>query len=455
MTDFLPTEGVLSWGRTLRARHDVCRPTCRAAAARAVADGALRRNGVLTIGLGRSYGESGLNPDGALIDGAGLDRLISFDPETRLLRAEAGVSFDALVQFLIPRGFFLPVTPGTRYVTLGGAIANDVHGKNHRHAGAFGAWVRRIGLIRSDADAGASGGRKSGPQEIELTPDDKSGLFAATVGGLGLTGLISWAEIEVIPIASSFIQVEDIAFANLEDFFALSEESASWDYASAWIDCMAKGASMGRGLFSRGRHATNHPLAVDQPKRLLDAPIEFPSFALNKMSVSLLNSVYYTFGKRNQGAKVVSYLPFFYPLDSVNRWNRMYGKHGVRQYQSVIPPDTARDAVRTILRTVSASGQGSFLATLTTFGDRPSPGLISFPREGASLALDFPNRGERTLRLLSRLDDIIRHAGGRLYPAKDGRMPVDLFKSGYPQWEEFARHVDPGFRSAFWRRVAP
>jgi FAD/FMN-containing dehydrogenase len=442
MTSFRPAGDLVSWGRTLRARCDIRQPVWFDEAAEAVAEGARHVNGVLGIGLSRSYGLSGLNPDGAVIRMTGLNRLMAFDPQRRLLRAQAGISLEALLEFLTPRGFFLPVTPGTRYVTLGGAVANDVHGKNHHVAGTFGAWVRRIGLIRSQ------GG------EVELTQDDPSGLFAATVGGLGLTGLINWAEIEVIPISSSLIEAENIAFENLDAFFALSEESAGWDYTVAWVDCMARGASCGRGLFSRGRHAKDGPLQVSASPAFLRMPVDLPSLALNRLTISLFNRLYYARGRRTQGAAVVPCWPFFYPLDSIGNWNRMYGRRGMYQYQSAVPKAVARDATRAMLDEIARSGDGSFLAVMKNFGGRPSPGLLSFPLEGATLALDFPNRGERTLRLLARLDDIVREAGGRLYPAKDGRMTAEMFKRGYPGLERFAAHADAGFSSAFWRRAA-
>jgi FAD/FMN-containing dehydrogenase len=397
----------------------------------------------LAIGLRRSYGDSGLNPDGAVIEMAGLDRAIAFDPETRVLRAEAGISLDALLGILVPRGFFLPVTPGTRFVTLGGAVANDVHGKNHHRAGTIGRWVRRLGLLRSDGTA------------VELGPDDNSGLFAATIGGLGLTGLIAWVEIEVIPIASTMMDVETIPFASLDAFFPLSEESdGGFDYTVAWIDCLATGDALGRGIFSRARQAATGPLAPPKPRRGPSLPFDLPGFALNGLTVRAFNGLYYRNGRRKAGRATMPYEPFFYPLDRIGGWNRLYGRRGFYQYQSVVPPDAARDATKAMLQAISAAGQGSFLAVLKTFGDTPSPGMLSFPRPGTTLALDFANRGLSTLKLMARLDAIVREAGGRLYPAKDGRIPAEMFQAGYPNWQDFARHVDPGFSSSLWRRVS-
>ncbi len=433
----------MSWGRVLRARHAVARPHWRDELPALVGEGAEAGGKLLAIGLRRSYGDSGLNPDGAVIDMSGLDRAVAFDPETRILRAEAGISLDALLAILVPRGFFLPVTPGTRFVTLGGAVANDVHGKNHHRAGTIGRWVRRLGLLRSDGTA------------VELGADDNTGLFAATIGGLGLTGLIAWVEIEAMPIASAMMEVETIPFASLDAFFPLAEESdGGFDYTVAWIDCLAAGGALGRGLFSRARHAATGPLAPRKQRRGSSLPFDLPGIALNQLTVSAFNELYYRNGRRKAGRTAMPYEPFFYPLDRIAGWNRMYGRRGLYQYQSVVPPDAAHDATTAMLRAISASGQGSFLAVLKTFGETPSPGMLSFPRSGTTLALDFANRGASTLALMERLDAIVREAGGRLYPAKDGRIPAAMFRAGYPSWQAFARHIDPGFSSSFWRRVS-
>ncbi|HVH81735.1 MAG TPA: FAD-binding oxidoreductase, partial [Stellaceae bacterium] len=334
-----------------------------------VAEGVSTGRKLLAIGLRRSYGDSGLKPGGALIDMTRLDRVIAFDAATRLLRAEAGISFDALLQFLVPRGFFLPVTPGTRFVTLGGAIANDVHGKNHHRAGTIGSWVRRLGLLRSD-------GRK-----VELASNEAGGLFHATIGGLGLTGIITWAEIEVVAITGAMMEVETVPFGALDEFFSIAAESEeAFDYTVAWVDCLAKGNALGRGIFSRARHADSGPLLVEPTRPVASLPIDLPGFALNGLTVRAFNAVYYHVARRKAGRATVPYTPFFYPLDAIGAWNRMYGRRGLYQYQSVVPPETARDATRAMLQTVAAAGEGSFLAVLKTFGGRPSPAMLSFPR---------------------------------------------------------------------------
>jgi L-gulonolactone oxidase len=441
VTRFQPSDDLLSWGRVLRARHHVARPHWRDELPGLIAEGIEGGGKLLPVGLRRSYGDSGLNPDGAVIDITGLDRLIAFDPATRLLRAEAGISFDALLAFLVPRGFFLPVTPGTRFVTLGGAVANDVHGKNHHSAGTLGRWVRRLGLLRSDGTT------------VELGPDDNTGLFAATLGGLGLTGVIAWVEIEVMPIASAIMEIDTIPFGSLDEFFPIAAESDPALYTVAWVDCLATGGDLGRGIFTRGRHGASGPSAPRAGRTGPTMPLDLPDFVLNRSTVRAFNEVYFRNGKRKTGSATVPYERFFYPLDRIGAWNRMYGKRGMYQYQSVVPPEAARDATEAMLTAISASGEGSFLAVLKTFGEVISPGMLSFPQPGTTLALDFSNRGPSTLALMDRLDAIVREAGGRLYPAKDGRIPADMFRAGYPNWQDFARHVDPGFSSHFWQRV--
>lgn len=442
MTGFQLDLGVTSWGRVLRLLHQVARPAFRDEIETQIIAAAAEPRGVLGSGLRRSYGDSGLNADGHLIDMTALDRLIAFDPKTGRLTAEAGISLKEILSFAIPRGFFLPVTPGTRNVTLAGAIANDVHGKNHHGAGTFGRFVRELTLLRSDGSIRA------------LSADDETGLFAATIGGLGLTGIIATAQIELIPISSAMMDAQTVPFGDLDEFFAVAAESEpSFDYTVAWVDCLAKGTALGRGLFSRGRHAAQGPLAVHEPGTGRNLPTDLPGFALNRLSIGAFNALYYRNGRRHVDLASVSYLPFFYPLDAIGNWNRLYGRAGMYQYQSVIPPTVARDATAEMLGQIAKAGEGSFLAVLKTFGNLPSPGLLSFPMEGTTLALDFPNRGTETLALLARLDGVVKEARGRLYPAKDGRLPPEMFVAGYPGLDRFRSFVDPGFSSSFWRRI--
>ena len=395
----------------------------------------------LPFGNGRSYGDVCLNDGGALLCTQGLDRFIAFDPAMGLLRAEAGLLLSDILALIVPQGWFLPVTPGTQWVTLGGAVANDVHGKNHHVAGSFGNHVRAFELLRSDGE------------RLICTPKQNIEWFQATVGGLGLTGLIAWVEIQLQRIANPWIVAENRRFASLDEFLALNDDyEARYPYIVSWIDCAARGRALGRGIYMAGMHA---PPGLMKPppvkRRALTVPFAPPISLINNPSVRGFNWLYYHLPRPARG--LIPYQPFFYPLDNLLEWNRMYGRRGFFQYQCVIPPLDAREALREILARIAASGQGSMLAVLKRFGERTSGGLLSFPRPGITLALDFPNRGQKTLALLERLDEVTRQAGGAVYPAKDARMSGDSFRQYYPQWEVFSRSIDPRFSSSFWRRV--
>jgi FAD/FMN-containing dehydrogenase len=391
---------------------------------------------VLAIGLQRSYSDTVLNDDGGLISMAGLDRLIEFDAVNGRLRAEAGIALGEIMRLAVPRGFFVPVSPGTRSVTLGGAIANDVHGKNHHKAGTFGCHVVRIGLLRSDG------------ARAEIGPGND--LFAATVGGLGLTGIIEWAEINLCPIGSAYLDVDILPYSRLSEFWQLAADTAAThEHSVAWIDCAA-----GRGIFTRANWRTDCDLAPHVDRRRPRVPFNLPNGALNGLVTRLFNRAYYATHRRSAAPLRQHYGTFFHPLDAIADWNRLYGRAGFRQYQCVLPLETMHDATADLMKEISRSGDGSFLTVLKTFGAVPSPGLLSFPMAGATLALDFRNRGEATLRLFERLDAIVRAANGRLYAAKDGRIPVEAWRHGYPKLEQFLPHVDPAFASDFWRRVA-
>ena len=397
---------------------------------------------LLPYGNGRSYGDSCLNDGGALLDMRGLDRVLNFDRSMGTLRCEAGVLLADILSLVVPMGWFLPVTPGTRFVTVGGAIANDVHGKNHHRTGTFGQHILCLALRRSD-------------QGIVLcSPTGNAELFHATVGGLGLTGAILWADIRLRPIANSAVDSETIRFASLEAFFDLSEESdRDYEYTVAWIDCLARGKSLGRGLFMRGNHAAPQKRPPSPPRKTHTFPIEPPFPLVNAWSLRVFNSLYYRKQMARMQRAITHYEPFFYPLDGILHWNRMYGHQGFFQYQCVVPSDSAKESIRSLLETIATAKSGSFLAVLKVFGDRRSPGLLSFPRPGATLALDFPNQGQRTMDLLDNLDKIVASSGGAVYPAKDARMSGKHFRQYYPRWEEFQLHIDPCFSSSFWRRV--
>ncbi|MDB5448965.1 MAG: FAD-binding oxidoreductase [Phenylobacterium sp.] len=443
MSIFQATSELSSWGRVVRARQDVARPHWRDQLGQAVDEAGARPGGGLAVGLARSYGDSGLNSGGAVIAMSGLDRVHGFDPATGVLRADAGMSLDALISLALPHGWFPAVVPGTRFVTLGGAIANDVHGKNHHEAGTFGRHVRRLALHRTDGSV------------QELSPDDPTGLFAATIGGLGLTGVIAWAELQLSPRAGAFLDSEDIAFRGLDAFFALSEESVrTHAYTAAWVDCTGQGRKLGRGIFSRANPSSDPRGTLHRAPRL-SILLDAPSALLNPLALRTFNAGYFALKAARAGRRLAHYDSVFFPLDAIGDWNRLYGRAGFYQYQCVVPPASARDAVAELLGQIAASGEGSVLAVLKTFSDLPSPGLLSFPMEGTTLALDFRNRGEPTLKLFDRFDAIVREAGGRLYPAKDGRIGADMFQAGYPQLAAFAPHVDPGLTSNFWKRVKP
>jgi FAD/FMN-containing dehydrogenase len=426
-----------SWGRYPRANQVVIEP--------AWSDDPIvfePGRSYLPFGLGRSYGDSCLNDGGVIISTRRLDRFLSFDSEKGLLTCEAGVSLADILSFSVPRQWFLPVTPGTKFVTLGGAIANDVHGKNHHRAGTFGCHVTEFELLRSSGEI------------LRCSPERNAELYAATIGGLGLTGLIRSATLQLKKIGGPYIDRESVKFGSLDEFFEISAQSEmSFEYTVAWLDCVSTGKSFGRGLFFRGEHS-NMPANGHRPgKPLLKVPFDFPGFALNKLSVSAFNQLYFHKQFSRIKKDVLHYDPFFYPLDSVYDWNRIYGSRGFLQFQCVIPTEDHHEALTRILRLIVDSGRASFLAVLKEFGDVPSPGMLSFPRKGVTLCLDFPNQGQSTLELLSRIDDIVRNTGGAQYPAKDSTMSGSSFKQYFPRWEEFTKYVDPKFSSSFWRRV--
>jgi FAD/FMN-containing dehydrogenase len=425
--------GYGSWGRVFRPSQEVLSMTDRSEELPLPAAGT-----VLPYGLGRSYGDTCINDGQAIVRTRQLDRLIAFDGATGVLRCEAGVTLAEIVEFALPRGYFPPVTPGTKFVTVGGAIANDVHGKNHHRDGTFAHHVVRFELLRSD-----------GTRRV-CSPEENAGLFRATVGGLGLTGLVTWAEIRLRAVKGPWIRQRAVRFASLDEFFTRSPElEREHTYVVAWLDGAARRA---RGVLFAGDHDESaRPMHDRHPHRF---PVELPFSLVNGLTVRGMNELYFRMPRGDGEARTIPYDPFFYPLDGVLDWNRAYGRDGFYQYQCLVPADDAgRAALETVLARIAESGQGSFLSVLKRFGDMPSPGMLSFPRPGYTLAMDFPNRGAGTLALLERLDDVVAAAGGRVYPAKDARMSAASFKAFYPEWQAFAAHVDPRFSSTFWRRV--
>lgn len=415
---------------------------------------------ILAHGCGRSYGDSALNSAGTCLRTQTLDKRIAFDANTGVLTCEAGITLAALLQWLVPQGWFLPVTPGTQFVSLGGAVANDVHGKNHHHMGSFGCHVLAFGLTRSDG-------------VFTCSTTENTELFCATIGGLGLTGIITWVQLQLIRIPSPWLETETKKMANLEDFFQFSADSQQDEYTVAWIDSQATGRALGRGHFIRGNFATQggafSPALAVQPgarrnttidgqpmppkQRKVSIPCFAPSFALNTASVWCFNQLYYHRQRQQSRCAQTHYQPFFYPLDAVYHWNRIYGRRGFYQYQCVVPKDF--HIVHKILETIANSGLSSFLTVLKAFGEKRSPGLLSFPRPGITYALDFPNTGAAVHSLFKQLDEIVIKAGGALYPAKDARMSPEMFQASFPRLKEFLRLKDPACDSDFWRRVMP
>ncbi len=423
----------MSWGRLPFGAQRVVELSSRFQALPAL-------DSMLPYGNGRSYGDVCLNDSGSLLAARRLDRFIAFDPASGVIDCEAGVLFSEIIDLVLPSGWFLPVTPGTCLVTVGGAIANDVHGKNHHRLGSMGHHVSELELLRSDG------------QVLLCGPQLNREWFAATVGGMGLTGLIRRAKIQLRRVPGPWVRGDNLRFSSLDEFFALSRESdRDYEYTVAWIDCAAAAARRGRGILTRGNHA---PANIRPPRpSALCMPFIPPVSLVNSLSVRAFNQLYFHRPASQTPDALWHYRPFFYPLDGIGDWNRMYGPRGFFQYQCVVPPGDAGPALNEMLARIGRSGMGSFLAVLKTFGDRPSPGMMSFPRPGATLALDFPNRGAPTLSLLESLDQITRSAGGAVYPAKDARMSAASFQQYFPEWRRFGEFVDPRFSSSFWRRV--
>lgn len=427
---------VQAWGRLSNAEHQVIPLITPSHASRQIRQGSLP---AIAHGMGRSYGDVALNGNGVLWLTTAMNHLISFDLTTGILHCEAGATLQDIHRTLITQGWMLPVTPGTQMITVGGAIANDVHGKNHHAFGSFGDHVLYIKLLRTDGEI------------IECSKTERAEWFYATVGGIGLTGIILEAKIQLRPVQSSWIDAETIPYHNLDEFFALSDSSEpDWEYTVSWIDCM-NGANA-KGLFSRGNLA-GASTQVEPAINDKTFPITPPVSLVNKLSLPVFNFAYFHGNSLKSQPQKVHYEPFFYPLDAMHEWNKMYGPKGFYQYQSVVPKQIGKEVTQEMLNAIKKSGEGSFLAVLKTFGDRESGGLLSFPKSGVTLALDFPNRGEKTLKLLNELDHIVAQAQGRLYLAKDARMPRSLFEAGYPQLNEFLKYRDPGISSEMSRRL--
>ncbi len=377
------------------------------------------RQQIIARGNGRCYGDASLAEN--IFSTSRLNKFISFDRLNGNIECESGVLLSDILQVVVPQGYFLAVTPGTKYITVGGAIASDVHGKNHHAEGSFSDYVLSFELINSEAEV------------LTCSREENADLFWATVGGMGLTGIILSAKLQLKNIETSYIRQETIKAKNLDEIFQLFDESENWTYNVAWIDCMQKGENIGRSLMMRGEHALRaellpklqkNPLALKKD-HIATLPFYLPEFLLNSFSIRLVNWFYYRKQSSDFKANIVHYEPFFYPLDVLGEWNKMYGKKGFIQYQMVLPKNSGKQGMREILETIAHSGNGSFLAVLKLFGKQNQHAYNSFPMEGYTLALDF-KVNKKLPALIQALDAIVEKYGGRIYRTKDSMSKSSL-----------------------------
>tara|TARA_Y100001936_G_C16025887_1_gene642493 strand:+ start:5 stop:1141 length:1137 start_codon:yes stop_codon:yes gene_type:complete len=372
----------------------------------------------------------------------GINRLIEFEPQEGTIVAEAGITLDEILHLITNKGWFLPVVPGTRYITLGGAVANDIHGKNHHQVGSFGNYVKRFGLLRSNGE------------NLTCSEDLNKDLFHATIGGLGLTGVITWVEISLSPIKSKFIEISTERFEHIQDYWIVNKElEKDWEYTVAWIDCLSNEKKLGRGVFLSGQHTEETTSHINYKDRKITFPFEPPFSFVNNLSGKLVNTLYYRINSSKKSS-IKHYQPFMFPLDAVNKWNRVYGRKGFFQYQCVFPSEVSEYGVKEVLKIIRKGNQKSYLGVVKNFGNIESKGILSFARPGTTLALDFRNKGQETLNLFQQLDSVVAQLKGALYPAKDARMSGEMFRASFPRYEEFLKFVDPKFSSSFWERVS-
>jgi FAD/FMN-containing dehydrogenase len=426
-----------SWGRFPKVNQEVFKPEWRFSELPYEHQGKW-----LAFGNGRSYGDACLNDQGTLIDTSSLNHFISFDKNTGVLECESGVKLSEIIDFSLPRGFFPAVVPGTKQITLGGAIANDIHGKNHHGSGSFGNHVISIKILRSDNKI------------IECSETENQDYFKATIGGIGLTGLILSAKIRLKEVSNSFINVKNTKFESLEEFISLcKEDEKEYEYTVAWADF--SGAKNVKGILYSGNHCEEHPFDRKDPKNQnsLSVPFDFPSFTLNRYSIGLFNELYYRKNFRKISHEVKHCDPFFFPLDSIDRWNRIYGKNGFFQFQFVLDIENSLDPINKMISEMDSFGYRPFLSVMKFFGDIPSKGILSFPRPGLTICLDFANLGSEFIGFILKLYDLVVSSGGRLYTAKDALMTPEHFRSQYTNLDDFIKLKDPNFSSSFWRRV--
>ncbi|MCU1264980.1 MAG: linked oxidase domain protein [Acidobacteria bacterium] len=396
---------------------------------------------MIARGQGRSYGDAAMLADGLVMLTEQLAEVSELNEATGILTAQAGATLAEVIDTFLPRGWFPAVVPGTRFVSLGGCVAADIHGKNHHRDSGFGAHVDEIEIVLAD------GSRR------RCSPRQNSDLFWATVGGMGLTGIITEVSFQLIPVETSYLMVQHDQAKDLDQSFKVLSDKA-WDdhYTVAWIDCLAKKGNVGRGVLMRGHHARRNDLPDSlrgQPfakaRRQRNLGFDFPSWTLNSVGMRAFNELYYRLQGRRQRPFIADYEGFFFPLDRIGNWNRIYGKRGFIQYQCVLPAANAFDGMRALLEAQAAAGRSSFLSVLKRFGPQ-GQGLLSFPFEGYTLTLDLPVDDDQLLPFLDRLDDIVLQHGGRVYLAKDARLAAPAFRAMYPRLAEWLRvksAVDP------------
>ena len=445
------TVRLTGWGRICPSRAELAEPATAETAARELSG---VRAGVIPRGLGRSYNNAAQCDGGLVLSTARLARIERLDPATGLVTCEAGVSLEELMTAGLPRGWFVPVSPGTRQVTVGGAIAADVHGKNHHVAGSFARHVPSFDLLLADG------------QVRHVTPGSEPELFWATAGGMGLTGIITAATVRMARVESSRVRVDTVRTPDIDETMAyLSRTDDSYDYTVAWSDCLARGGSLGRSVITSGNFATLSGLPPKErgdpfrfrPAPVASAPPVFPSGLVNRHTVALMNEAWYRKAPRRRTGELQTIGAFFHPLDGIRNWNRVYGPAGFLQYQFVVPFDQEA-TVRQAFEKISAARAPSFVTVLKRMGDG-DPGLLSFPMPGWTLALDFPARTPGLAALLGWLDEAVLSAGGRVYLAKDSRVPPGVLAGMYPRLDEFLKlraEVDPRgvFASDLSRRLS-
>lgn len=403
----------------------------------------------ISRGMGRCYGDSSLGEN--VISTLKYNRIQSFDMEKGIIECQSGITLDELLHVIVPNGWFLPVSPGTKYVSVGGAVASDIHGKNHHKEGSFCRHTLELQVLCSDGKI------------YSCSRDQHDDLFRATCGGMGLSGIILSVKFRLKKISTSYIKQKQIKAANLDELIDLFEEHKDYTYSMAWVDCQTRGSKLGRGILMLGEHVAYDELPKQEAKNplkthaeaKLNIPFNFPKFVLNEFSIRMFNILYYHKNFKRVQNNIVHYDSFFYPLDHIRNWNRMYGKRGFLQYQFVLPLDQI-SVLKIIMERISEKKYGSFLTVLKVFG--PQDGLISFPLEGYTLALDFPVK-EGIMELLDELDQLVLESGGRIYLAKDARMKKDFFRQSYPGLDEFSAIVhkynpESKFKSAQSERLS-